>query len=265
MTVNIFCRDCGTKLEPDARFCNACGGAVAASTAPAEVKKAASGSPLNQRGAPVPAGPHLSDQTHSQERINRASNKLRVSSVNEGSQAERLGIKVGDYFLSYNRESVSSNSDLSRAANAAKSKKLASIPIMLLRGEQELYFEASLEPLGLNCEEPSEEFEAQLVGSTHDYKTEYGVARFMLRITSFAGWVLVIIGAFISAIAIANGMRSGGSPLSFMAALPGVGATIVGLLVVMVAQITQATVDNADHSREIMNFLYGKMTEPSRN
>ena len=48
---------------------------------------------------------------------------LKVSTVTEGSQADQLGIKIGDILVSYNATKIYSNLDLSNAVYKAKNQK----------------------------------------------------------------------------------------------------------------------------------------------
>jgi hypothetical protein len=74
------------------------------------------------------------------------------------------------------------------------------------------------------------------------YKAAQGVSGFIELI----GWLVVIGGGIV-----AIGSVSGGA----LFLLPGIGITISGLFLVMGAQVTKATVDNANNTREIIKLL----------
>ena len=259
MKSSEFCKACGVRQESDARFCSACGADVAASPVPAEVPRIAGALPQYQKHGSVKAAHYLSHEPHARDDINQLSNRLRVSLIKPGSQAEQLGIKAGDYFVSYNGLSVSSNSELSNAAYAAKSQNLEYVSISLLRRSQELTFKASLEPLGLDCVDTIGERKASSDREFNDHKTGYGLARFILPFASLLGWILLIIGILVTIFGLSKGMKSGIDQLLLLAVLPGLGAVMVGLFTIMIAQIALAVSDSADHSREIMKLLYRKM------
>jgi len=83
-----------------------------------------------------------------------------------------------------------------------------------------------------------------------EYKTARGVSGFI----EFIGWLVVIFGVVISITGVISVPRNSGGA-SFIAMLPGLGTAIAGLFLVMGAQVTKATVDNADHTREILKIL----------
>lgn len=260
MTANTFCRACGAKQEPDARFCNACGATVAAPPAPAEGSKVVAASPLHEKGGPAQAGLHRSSQPLVQELITKMGNRLRVSTVKHGSQAEQLGIKVGDYLISYNGVPVSSNPELSNAVFAAKNEGVETTAVVILRDGEKLIFEASLGQLGLNCEEISEKLEVLSSEAAHEYEAEYSVSRMVSLIVAFIGWAIVLAGIIVVFGAVTSDTKTILGTLSMVAILPGVGAVITGFVLILWAQALQAAVDSADHTREIMKLLYRKMT-----
>jgi len=93
--------------------------------------------------------------------------------------------------------------------------------------------------------------------SAANYQSQYGAARTVSMFISFLGWA-VFAGGIIAAIAGFAGMGSGGrygGGVSLLALLPGLGMAVAGLFLVAAGQVTRATVDSADHTREILNFI----------
>ena len=88
--------------------------------------------------------------------------------------------------------------------------------------------------------------------NSFQYRSNYGTARGVSGFIAFIGWLVVFAGFIGIFLAIDTGV----SALMF-----GLGTVISGLFLVMGAQVTQATVDNADHSREILNLLSQKMND----
>jgi hypothetical protein len=259
MTVNTFCRACGAKLEHDALFCTDCGATLVKPPAPAEGPKILTALPHPQKDVPTQDTPHHSTHPLDHEWINKAGNRLKVSLIKTGSQAEQLGIKVGDFIISYNKVPVCSNLELSNAVLVAKKTGFALAEIVVARVGQHLNFEATLEPLGLNCEEISVESATSVNKSIYEYQTEYSVSRIVSFIVSFVGWVVVLVGSIVVFSAVTSDAKTIGGALSMVAILPGVGAVIAGFVLILWAQILRAAVDNADHTREIMKLLYRKM------
>ena len=175
--------------------------------------------------------------------------ELKVSTVTEGSQADQLGIQSGDILVSYNGTAVYSNLDLSNAVFNAKNKKIENLELVILRNGSEVRLRATLEPLGITCMEEGREPAANTKNRVN-YKTDYGVARGVCSLVSFLGWLLVFGGVIVALTAIGGSSRYGS--VSLIAMLPGLGTAVSGFMMIMGSQVTRATVDNADHTREIL-------------
>ena len=65
-----------------------------------------------------------------------------------------------------------------------------------------------------------------------------------------SGWLVAFAGVFTGYLSIVSG--------SLIALLPGFGICVSGLFLVTAGQITRATVDNADHTREILKLIKEK-------
>lgn len=96
-------------------------------------------------------------------------------------------------------------------------------------------------------------------GVESDYQSEYGVARKVSMFISLLGGIIFSVGIIIAFMDIVGGpgSRDGGgvSTLSFWS---GLGSAVSGLFLVASGQISRATVDNADHTREILNIIKSK-------
>ncbi|WP_417315913.1 hypothetical protein [Cycloclasticus pugetii] len=90
-----------------------------------------------------------------------------------------------------------------------------------------------------------EESESQTISST-----KYGMARSIAGGAEFVGWLVVIAGAITTMMSFGNANRF----FSLMTLLPSLGTLVSGLFMIMGAQVTKATVDNADHTRELLNI-----------
>lgn len=184
------------------------------------------------------------------------SKKLKVLSIQKGTQAEKLGIKVGDLIVSYNGKLVSSNADLSSVISEAKETAVESVILVVSRKDQEMSLQVSLEALGMVCDEVSDTVDAPSNKATvNSYKTNYGTARSTSTAITFIGWAMVFIGAIATFIAIVSGLDSEHGGLALLGVLPGFGIAVSGLLLIVAAQVTLAIVDNADHTREILKIL----------
>ena len=68
-------------------------------------------------------------------------------------------------------------------------------------------------------------------------------------VIEFIGWVTIVSGLIISLY-----LRSNGADV-ISSLLPAIGATISGLVFIMGAQITRATIDTANNTKEILKVL----------
>jgi len=88
------------------------------------------------------------------------------------------------------------------------------------------------------------------------YRSNYGVAQAISKLLSFIGWFMVVVGTGIVLVGLNNlNQNSDQTSLVMTLLIPGVSMAISGLFLVAAAQVTQATVDNADHTREILKLL----------
>jgi len=100
--------------------------------------------------------------------------------------------------------------------------------------------------------------EPQAKSSSHlpaaNYQSQYGAARTVSMFISFLGWAVFSGGIIAALVGIGSGSRYGGG-VSLLALLPGLGMAVAGLFLVAAGQVTRATVDSADQTREILNFI----------
>ena len=91
------------------------------------------------------------------------------------------------------------------------------------------------------------------------YRSEYETARKISMLISFLGWLVFASGVIAALAGMGGGLRSDyGGGISIIAFLPGLGIAVSGLFLVAAGQVTKATVDNADHTREILSLIREK-------
>lgn len=180
-------------------------------------------------------------------------NVLKVSVVEDDSQAEKLGIKPDDIIVFYNETAISTNTAFLNAAYAAKENGPQNVEIVIDRQGDILRFNASPQPLGLKCKEVAAPVRKLRSAAVRKNSTEYGVAHGVSLAVSFVGWALVLLGVIVAVIAVAGALKSHG--FSLVAVLPGLGTVVSGLFLIMGAQVTIATVDTADYTREILEVV----------
>ncbi len=110
--------------------------------------------------------------------------------------------------------------------------------------------------------EPSETTNSSSVSSvknTGACQSDYEVARKISKFLSFLGWLVFAVGVIAAIAGLVSGTQSRyGGGVSLLALLPGLGISVSGLFLVAAGQVTRATVDNADHTREILNIIREK-------
>lgn len=72
----------------------------------------------------------------------------------------------------------------------------------------------------------------------------------------FIGWLVVVAGVIAIVMLLSN---MGSRYFSLAGILPGVGTLISALFMIMGAQVTKATVDNADNTRELVSLMHRQM------
>lgn len=90
---------------------------------------------------------------------------------------------------------------------------------------------------------------------SNNHSSDYSTARSISIIISFIGWIAVIAGVIIVLVGLNQGVKYGSGMGVFIVVLPGLGASISGLFLVVAGQITRATVDNASHTKEILKIM----------
>jgi hypothetical protein len=76
----------------------------------------------------------------------------------------------------------------------------------------------------------------------NDHHSNYEVARIFLFVITVLGWIFVA-GGILAALV---------TKVELVATLE---LTVLGILLIVTAQLTQATIDNADNTREILNLI----------
>jgi len=166
-----------------------------------------------------------------------------VTDVTEGGAAAESGIQVGDVILEYNGVSISSSKDLAHAKlNSPPSERGAEVLVGRKGDSQSLILPRG--HLGISTEEL-----ASPPPFSSTCNTGYGYAVGMSQFVSFLGWSAVLAG--VVALFSANS-RYG---VNITVTVLGFVSIFFGFVALMGAQMTRATVDTADYTREILNHL----------
>jgi len=184
---------------------------------------------------------------------------LKVGFVDDGSQAEVLGIRVGDILLSYDGTLLSSSLGLENAVYHAKEAGKETVTIVVLRNGSEVVMEGTPGKLGLNVEEAVAHTPiAGSASSNGALVSDYGMAKGVAGFVGFVGWALVLIGAIAAVMALQQATQSnrvGSGAAVVVALIPGLISAGLGFLLVMAAQVTRAVVDTADYARELLKAV----------
>lgn len=90
-----------------------------------------------------------------------------------------------------------------------------------------------------------------------EYESKYKTAQLVSTIVSGFGWVIFVVGIFAILAALGAGNTRYGFIMSqfIAAAIPGFSALVAGLFLVAAGQVMKATVDNADHTYQILHSM----------
>ena len=174
---------------------------------------------------------------------------LEVNAIGRGSQAAKAGILVGDRILSYNGIDVSSLKQLKTENDYARGQGIEVSQLLIEREDKQITIEIlPAEDVGITWAQ-EQQGDDQSAGASHESK--YGTTRSLCSFLALVGWLLVFVGVIILGTE-ANSELNHYQHFDLNALLPGIGIAIGGLITIMGAQTTKATVDNADQTREIL-------------
>lgn len=176
---------------------------------------------------------------------------LKVIKVEEGSLAEKIGLQRDDSILTCNGMSAYSVERFNTALGLAIRDNCKMVSLEIQRGD-------NLYKLRMN---PSEDLGCRYVEieavqrrqesavSLPVYGSGYGMARILCNIAEVLGWLLIVAGI------IWGMVNLNIKYLNLVSLLPVIWQVAGGLSMVFGAQITRATVDNADHTGEMLAIL----------
>ena len=93
-----------------------------------------------------------------------------------------------------------------------------------------------------------------VTNSEVDYQSKYKTAQFVSTLISFFGWLTLAVGILLTITGLGSGSGRYGFDIWQAIALvtPGFTTLVSGLFLVATSQVMKATVDNADHSFQIL-------------
>jgi len=104
--------------------------------------------------------------------------------------------------------------------------------------------EVTITPVASNNEAPT--------NFNNDYKTSTGIATFV----SFLGWITILISVVLIGMGVYDSMKFRDfSPMALLAIAPMFGIFIAGLFLVISGQITRATLNNTNYSKQMLDIM----------
>lgn len=181
-----------------------------------------------------------------------------VKAIDEFGRAARAGVAVGDELLRYNGLALINNASIEFAIKDAKEKRLEKVGLEIRRGGELLTLQIEPGPLGATLSDPPRPSLPQTLASRQaaaPAPTKYGFAKGVANFVLITGWAMALVGVLVAALALGEVSRYASIGQKILVALPGIGLLYSGCLGILWAQITSATLDNADHTREILAYL----------
>ncbi len=74
---------------------------------------------------------------------------LVIINVSPDSQAATFGLQKSDIIVSHDSKQIHTNEDLDDSVESARSENKSTMPLVIKRGESELTYECTTEPLGI--------------------------------------------------------------------------------------------------------------------
>lgn len=181
---------------------------------------------------------------------------LEVLDYLANSYGQSIGLTKGDLIVSFNMQPIYSVDELKEKIAASAGND---VTYKVIRASEEVLINGKSAPLGLLLQPRADSSQQEVSSNSLKYDSDYGAARGVAKFISFLGWLVFIGGVLMSLIGLIAGMeaqsRFGGGGVSIISMLPGFGISIAGLFLVAGGQVTRATVDSADHTREILRVL----------
>ena len=193
---------------------------------------------------------------------------VKISQVLTGSQAERLGIQTEDILISLADQPIKTMEEFKNIVAQKKNEQCYKANLIIERNNQPKTLVVDLTTqLGIIGDDYHGDKTGddkgdlgaapQLSASAISVPTQYGTTRAVCAFLLALGTLSVIVGILFALTALMASYR-GINPFEIILSLAFVA---IGLGLIVGAQVTRATVDNADHSREILKILQERLKE----
>ncbi|VVS90686.1 site-2 protease family protein [Desulfoluna spongiiphila] len=182
-------------------------------------------------------------QIEKQEKEDMTGFGLKVLECDKTSYAAAIGINKDDYIISLNGDTISNIESLKEkiATNAD-----TDIVYEIVRDNEKLQIAGTSKPLGVILQKQP----LKTNNATESFRPEYKTAQNVSEFMSGIGWIVAALGGIGAFVSFFSGVM--------LSIIPCLGLSVSGIFLVAAGQITRATVDNANSTREILSLLKEK-------
>lgn len=165
-------------------------------------------------------------------------NRVRVMTVDKGSNAEKAGIQIDDIILSYNGVAIDSGETLNNEINNVDKNK--DVIMRIRRSKQVLTSNVTTEHLGITIKDVQLEI-SERQAAMETIESCYNMPKKIAKIMSNFGWVLSSIGILILIYGVVD---------FSVIALTGLSILISGIFITILSEVSISILDNTDINRE---------------
>lgn len=178
------------------------------------------------------------------------------------SELQKKGLEVNDIIVELDDVKITSIEQFESTFQLAKELEKEKVKLVILKKDKNKY-SIKINPLNdldFTVEEmskPSSNISTSLLENypnKNSYSSNYSTAIGVSKFIAFLGWLMFSLGIIGALTGISESSKYGGG-FMLAALLPSIGISLSGLFLVVAGQVTKATVDNADHTREILALL----------
>lgn len=185
-----------------------------------------------------------------------------ITKFNADSELQKKGLEINDIIVELDSVKITSVQQFENVLSLAKDLEKEEVKLVIQKKDKKKY-STKMNPLNELDFSVSELLEsAQNTNwssvasdlSKDIYSSKYSTAIGVSKFISFLGWLTFVGGIIVLLIDISQSSKYGGEVV-IATLFPSIGICICGLFLVAAGQVTRATVDNADHTREILTLL----------
>lgn len=185
-------------------------------------------------------------------------NELKIIEILEGSQAEQIGLKLGDICLEYNSSPVATNAELAKAIQVAKNDGLNKSEILIKRDDKK--FTVCVSPakkLGAGFKELEN---IALPQNASNYRSKSNMGNFILFLVLVVGWLSVALGV-IGSISFFSTEGYNFYDINWVNFFPSFFLLVSGFLLIIAVQVAKATKASADYNKKLLDLVINNLDD----